>query len=155
MGRIGALASPLAASAVALVAVAALAVARPGGAQDGAPARPAPAGPAASLPARPAPALEPSTESVQRLDAAALVFPRGRPLRLATGQLRLSGIDPEDVRRTLQAWNQRSELLTVRGDGVALAPYLLRNAFDMGPDKLLQVRLGSTNARLVLQLEWR
>jgi hypothetical protein len=152
MGRIRALAAPLAAPALAFLALAALAAARPGGAQDGATAQPATAAPA---PARPSPTLQPSTESVQRLDAAALVFPRKPPLRLATGQLRLSGIDPEDVRRTLQAWNQRSELLTFRGDSVAIAPYLLRNAFDMGPDKLLQVRVGSTNARLVLQLEWR
>jgi hypothetical protein len=103
------------------------------------------------LPAR----LAPCAEEAKQLDLQAIVFaPRPR-VRLLAYRLRLSGVDPEDVRRTLEAYNQQSELATVRRDGVAIAPYLLRDLLRMPPDQLLQVRVGSWNARLVFQFTWR
>ena len=113
------------------------------------PPRPCPDRPA--LPAR----LAPCADAMRELDVHALMFPPDRGVHLLDWQLRISGIDPKDVGRTLQAYNQRSELATVRSDGVAIAPYLLRDAFHMPPDQLLQLRVGSWNARLVFQLTWR
>ncbi len=104
-----------------------------------------------ALPAR----LAPCSESVQRMDVRTLVFPSDPKLHLLDWQLRISGIDPKDIGRTLDAYNRRSELATVRRDGVAIAPYLLRDFLDMPPDQLLQVRVGSWNARLVFQVTWR
>ena len=113
------------------------------------------AAPGAAIPEGDPPGLDPTSASVERLDLDALIFPRDPPVRLLKAQLRISGIDPEDVRRTLEAYNRRSELAQFTPDGLAVAPYLLQRALDLGPDQLLQFRWSGRSGKLVFQFTWR
>ncbi len=98
-------------------------------------------------------ALPPEAE--QRIELGALVFPQHPPIRLLHARLRISGIDPDDVRRTFDAWNRRFELAQWTPDGVAIAPHVLARALDLSPDQLLQLRVTGQAARLVFRLTWR
>jgi hypothetical protein len=112
-----------------------------------------------------APAAPHSTEAVERLalptatasrhELYTLIFPKERAPRLFGGRLRISGIDPEDVGRTLEAYNRRSELAQFSRDSLVLAPYVLQRALDMDRDQLLQLKLSAYTARLVFQFTWR
>jgi hypothetical protein len=93
--------------------------------------------------------------SADRLELATLLFSRDPAPRLLTARLTISGIDPHEVRRTVETYNQSSELLQLSRGNLILAPYLLRQAFDMDPGQLLQVQLSARTARLVFQFSWR
>ena len=113
------------------------------------------AAPGAAIPEGDPPGLDHVPATVERLELATLIFPRDPPVRLLRAQLRISGIDPEDVRRTLEAYNRRSELAQFTPDGLAVAPYLLQRALDLGPDQLLQFRWSGRSGKLVFQFTWR
>jgi hypothetical protein len=93
--------------------------------------------------------------AVEQLELESLVFPSHPPVRLLRAQLRISGIDTEDIRLTLEAYNRRSELAQFTPDGLAVAPYLLQRALDLGPDLLLQFRWSGQAGKLVFRFTWR
>ena len=101
------------------------------------------------------PSLGPTPDAVERVELSSLIFPREPPVRLLRAQLRISGIDPEDVRRTLEAYNRSSELAQFTPDGLAVAPYLLQRALDLSPDLLLQFRWSGQAGKLVFRFTWR
>ena len=101
------------------------------------------------------PPLTLGADTSDRLDLIALIFPRDPPVRLLRTRLRISGIDPEDIRHTLEAYNRRSELAQFTPDGLAVAPYLLQRALDLGPDLLLQFRWSGQAGKLVFRFTWR
>ena len=70
----------------------------------------------------------------------ALLFAPERGPRLLQERLRISGIDPADVSRTLEAYNRRSEIAQFTPDGLAIAPQLLNRALSLEPNQLLQFR---------------
>ena len=94
-------------------------------------------------------------ETPDRLELQALIFPRDPPVRLLHARLRISGIDPEDVRRTLEELNRTSELAQFTPDGLAVAPYLLQHALSLDRDQILQVRWSGPAAKLVFRFTWR
>jgi len=96
-----------------------------------------------------------SDSTTDRLELFTLLFSGERAPRLFAGQLRISGIDPQDVRRTLEAYNRRSELAQFSRESLVIAPYVLQRALDMDRDQSLQVRLSARTARLVFQFTWR
>lgn len=91
----------------------------------------------------------------ERIELQTLIFPRQPAVRLLHWRLRVSGIDPEDVRRTLEEYNRRSELAQFTPDGLAVAPYLLQRALDLSPDLLLQFRWSGQAGKLVFRFTWR
>jgi hypothetical protein len=93
--------------------------------------------------------------AVEQLELESLIFPSHPPVRLLRAQLRISGIDTEDIRRTLEAYNRRSELAQFTPDGLAVAPYLLQRALDLSPDLLLQFRWSGQAGKLVFRFTWR
>jgi hypothetical protein len=95
------------------------------------------------------------TGTPERLELLTLIFPREPPARLLHATLRISGIDPEEVRRTLEEVNRSSELAQFTPDGLAVAPYLLQRALSLDRDQLLQVRWSGRTARLVFRFTWR
>ncbi len=99
--------------------------------------------------------LEHAVATEERIELEALIFPPDPPVRLLRAQLRISGIDPEDVRRTLEEYNRRSELAQFTPDGLAVAPYLLQRALDLSPDLLLQFRWSGQAGKLVFRFTWR
>ena len=62
--------------------------------------------PGAPLPDDEPPCLDLCADTPARVELQTLIFPRDPPVRLLRAQLRISGIDPEDVRRTLEAYNR-------------------------------------------------
>jgi hypothetical protein len=111
--------------------------------------------PGAALPADEPHCLHLCADTSAQVELQALIFPRDPPVRLLRAQLRISGIDPEDVRRTLEAYNRRSELAQFTPDGLAVAPYLLQRALHLDPDLLLQFRWSGRAGKLVFQFTWR
>jgi hypothetical protein len=111
--------------------------------------------PGAAFPDDEPPCLDLCADSPARVELQTLIFPRDPPVRLLRAQLRISGIDPEDVRRTLEAYNQRSELAQFTPDGMAVAPYLLQRALHLSPDLLLQFRFSGQAGKLVFRFTWR
>jgi hypothetical protein len=111
--------------------------------------------PGAVLPEDEPPGLALSPETPARTEFQTLIFPRDPPVRLLRAQLRISGIDPEDVRRTLEAYNSRSEIAQLTPDGLAVAPYLLQRALKLNPDLLLQFRWSGQAGKLVFRFTWR
>lgn len=93
-------------------------------------------------------------ETAARIDLAALLFPR-EPPRLLRAQLRISGIDPEDVRRTLEALNARSEIGQFTPEGFSPAPHVLERMLDLRPDQVLQFRWSGQAGKLVFRFTWR
>ena len=92
--------------------------------------------------------------TTDRVELFTLLFPGERAPRLFGGTLRISGIDPQDVRRTLEAYNRRSELVQFSRGSLVIAPYVLQRALAMDRDQLLQFRLSARTARLVFQFTW-
>ena len=101
------------------------------------------------------PSLALSSDTPDRIELEALIFPRNPAVRLLHWRLRVSGIDAEDVRRTLEEYNRRSELAQFTPDGLAVAPYLLQRALDLSPDLLLQFRWSGQAGKLVFRFTWR
>jgi hypothetical protein len=93
--------------------------------------------------------------TTDRLDLFTLLVPGERAPRLLAGELRLSGIDLQEVQRTLEAYNRRSELAQFSRGSLVVAPYVLQRSLDMEREQLLQVWLSARTARLVLLLTWR
>jgi hypothetical protein len=93
--------------------------------------------------------------TADRVEFSALVFRKDSKPRLLVTNLTISGIDPRDVQRTLQAYNRRSEIANVSGDSVAIGPYVLQRALQMPPEQLLQLRVSSQSAKLVFRMTWR
>jgi hypothetical protein len=110
--------------------------------------------PGAALPDEPS-LLDLCIDTSERAEFHTLIFPRDPPVRLLRAQLRISGIDPEDVRRTVEAYNQRSEIAQFTPDGLAVAPYLLQRALHLSPDLLLQFRWSGQAGKLVFRFTWR
>lgn len=118
---------------------------------------------AAALLVAPAPprAEEPASRlalprtSADRVELTALVFDPDPAPRILQSELTISGIDPWDVRRTLQAYNRTSRLAQITQDSVVLAPYLLQQAFDLKPNQFLQLRLKGQSANLVFRFTWQ
>ena len=92
--------------------------------------------------------------TTDRIELFTLLFPGERAPRLFGRQLRISGIDLQDVQRTLEAYNRRSELAQFSRESLVLAPYVLQRALAMDRDQLLQFRLSARTARLVFQFSW-
>jgi hypothetical protein len=113
------------------------------------------AAPGAALPEDDPPGLDHLPATVEQLELTTLLFPRDPPVRLLRAQLRISGIDPEDVRKTLEAYNRRSEVAQFTPDGLAIAPYVLQRALQLGPDQVLQFRWSGRAGKLVFQFTWR
>lgn len=101
------------------------------------------------------PCLTLCSDTPERIELQTLIFPRQPAVRLLHWRLRVSGIDPEDVRRTLEEYNRRSELAQFTPDGLAVAPYLLQRALDLSPDLLLQFRWSGQAGKLVFRFTWR
>jgi hypothetical protein len=93
--------------------------------------------------------------TASRIELISLVFDPGPAPRILQGELTISGIDPWDVRRTLQAYNLRSELAQITQDSLVLAPYLLQRAFNLRANQFLQLRLKGQSANLVFRLTWQ
>jgi hypothetical protein len=113
------------------------------------------AAPGAALPDDDPPGLDHLPATVEQLELTTLLFPRDPPVRLLRAQLRISGIDPEDVRTTVEAYNRRSEVAQFTPDGLAIAPYVLQRALQLGPDQVLQFRWSGRAGKLVFQFTWR
>jgi multidrug efflux pump subunit AcrB len=84
-----------------------------------------------------------------------LLFAPERGPRLLQERLRISGIDPADVARTLEAYNRRSEIAQFTPDGLAVAPQLLNRALSLQPNQLLQFRWSGQAGKLVFRFTWR
>ena len=93
--------------------------------------------------------------TADRVELSTLIFSRNSAPRLFTGELTISGIDPKDIRRTLDAYNRRSKLAQFTRDSLVVAPFVLQRAFEMDENQLLQVRLSARTARLVFEFTWR
>jgi len=113
------------------------------------------AAPPAAGGAEPLPPLEPSATLHQRVERESLLFPPARGPRLLQERLRISGIDPADVARTLEAYNRRSEIAQFTPDGLAVAPQVLNRALSLQPDQLLQFRWSGQAGKLVFRFTWR
>jgi hypothetical protein len=111
--------------------------------------------PGAVLSADAQPCLDLCTDTPSPVELQTLIFPRDPPVRLLRARLRISGIDPQDVRQTLEAYNRNSEVAQFTPDGLAVAPYLLQRALHLGPDLLLQFRWSGRAGKLVLRFTWR
>ncbi len=111
--------------------------------------------PGAAVPDDEPACLDLCADTPARVELQTLIFPRDPPVRLLRAQLRISGIDPEDVRRTLEDYNRRSELAQFTPDGLAVAPYLLQRALHLNPDLMLQFRWSGMAGKLVFQFTWR
>lgn len=98
--------------------------------------------------------LEPAPVASDRIELAATLFPREPPARLLKENLRISGIDPEDIRRTLESMNRKSELAQFTPDGLAIAPYVIPRALSLDPGMLVQVRFSGRVGKLVLRFNW-
>ena len=105
--------------------------------------------------ADPRPTLQPSVAEQGRVERGVLLFPPERGPRLLKERLRISGIDPADVARTLEAYNRRSEIAQFTPDGLAVAPQLLNRALALEPNQLLQFRWSGPSAKLVFRFTWR
>jgi hypothetical protein len=101
------------------------------------------------------PCLDLCADTPGPVELQTLIFPRDPPVRLLRARLRISGIDPQDVRQTLEAYNRNSEVAQFTPDGLAVAPYLLQRALHLGPDLLLQLRWSGRAGKLVLRFTWR
>jgi hypothetical protein len=93
--------------------------------------------------------------TADRIELITLVFDPAPAPRILQSELTISGIDPWDVRRTLQAYNLRSELAQITLDSVVLAPYLLQRSFHLRSNQFLQLRLKSQSASLVFRFTWQ
>ena len=93
--------------------------------------------------------------TASRIELITLVFDPVPAPRILQSELTISGIDPWDVRRTLQAYNLRSELAQITHDSVVLAPYLLQRAFHLRSNQFLQLRLKGQSANLVFRFTWQ
>jgi len=93
--------------------------------------------------------------TADRVELSTLIFSRNSAPRLFTGELTISGIDPKDIRRTLDAYNRRSKLAQFTRESLVVAPFVLQRAFEMEENQLLQVRLSARTARLVFEFTWR
>jgi hypothetical protein len=113
------------------------------------------AAPGAAIPEDDPAGLDHLPATVEQLELTTLLFPRDPPVRLLRAQLRISGIDPEDVRKTLEAYNRRSEVAQFTPDGLAIAPYVLQRALQLGPDQVLQFRWSGRAGKLVFRMTWR
>lgn len=113
------------------------------------------AAPPAAGGAEPHPGLVPSIAEQDRVERHALLFPPERGPRLLQERLRISGIDPADVARTLEAYNRRSEIAQFTPDGLAVAPQLLNRALSLQPNQLLQFRWSGQAGKLVFRFTWR
>jgi hypothetical protein len=89
------------------------------------------------------------------MEREALLFAPERGPRLLQERLRISGIDPADVSRTLEAYNRRSEIAQFTPDGLAIAPHLLNRALSLEPNQLLQFRWSGQAGKLVFRFTWR
>jgi len=111
--------------------------------------------PGAAVPDDAPPCLDLCVDTPARVELQTLIFPRDPPVRLLRARLRISGIDPQDVRQTLEAYNRESEVAQFTPDGLAVAPYLLQRALDLSPDLLLQFRWSGRAGKLVFRFTWR
>jgi hypothetical protein len=111
--------------------------------------------PGAAVPDDAPPCLDLCVDTPAQVELQTLIFPRDPPVRLLRARLRISGIDPQDVRQTLEAYNRESEVAQFTPDGLAVAPYLLQRALDLSPDLLLQFRWSGRAAKLVFRFTWR
>lgn len=99
--------------------------------------------------------LDPGPDVHARLVLEERAIPHRPEVRLLRERLRISGIEPDDVARTLEAYNRRSEILQFTPEGVALAPHLLDRALALDPGQLLQFRFSGQAAKLVFRMTWR
>jgi hypothetical protein len=111
--------------------------------------------PGAAVPDDEPACLDLCADTPARVELQTLIFPRDPPVRLLRAQLRILSIDPEDVRRTLEDYNRRSELAQFTPDGLAVAPYLLQRALHLNPDLMLQFRWSGMAGKLVFHFTWR
>ena len=111
--------------------------------------------PGAAVPDDAPPCLDLCVDTPARVELQTLIFPRDPTVRLLRARLRISGIDPQDVRQTLEAYNRESEVAQFTPDGLAVAPYLLQRALDLSPDLLLQFRWSGRAGKLVFRFTWR
>ena len=109
---------------------------------------------AAPMAARGEAVLDPPPAVNDRIELSTLLFPREPPARLLREHLRISGIDPEDIRITLEALNRRSELAQFTPDGLAVAPYALPRMLSLDPGTTLQFRFSGRAGKLVLRFAW-
>ena len=93
--------------------------------------------------------------TANRIELVTLVLDPDPAPRILQSELTFSGIDPWDVRRTLQAYNLRSELAQFTQNSVVLAPYLLQRAFNLRSNQYLQLRLRGQSANLVFWFTWQ
>lgn len=93
--------------------------------------------------------------TVKRIELVMLVLDPEPAPRILQSELTFSGIDPWDVRRTLQAYNLRSELAQITQNSVVLAPYLLQRTFNLRSNQYLQLRLKGQSATLVFWFTWQ
>jgi hypothetical protein len=101
------------------------------------------------------PVLDLPAGTPDRLELQSLIFPRDPPARLLRTPLRISGIDPEEVRRFLEELNRGSEVAQFTPDGLAVAPNLLPRALSLDPGQILQVRWSGRAAKLVFRFTWK
>jgi hypothetical protein len=113
------------------------------------------AAPPATGGAEPLPGLRPTLAQRGQVERECLLFPPEHGPRLLRERLRISGIDPDDVGRTLQAYNQRSEIAQFTPDGLAIAPQVMNRALSLAPDQCLQFRWSGRTAKLVFRFTWR
>ncbi|HET8723352.1 MAG TPA: hypothetical protein VFM53_04045 [Anaeromyxobacteraceae bacterium] len=99
--------------------------------------------------------LDPGPAVQARLVLEERAIPTRPGVRLLRERLRISGIEPDDVARTLEAYNRRSEILQFTPEGVALAPHILDRALSLDPGQLLQFRFSGQAAKLVFRMTWR
>jgi hypothetical protein len=93
--------------------------------------------------------------AAKRIELVTLVLDADPAPRILQSELTFSGIDPWDVRRTLQAYNLRSELAQITQDSVVLAPYLLQRTFNLRSNQYLQLRLKGQSVNLVFWFTWQ
>jgi hypothetical protein len=113
------------------------------------------AAPPAAGGAEPGPGLQASVAEHRRVERDALLFAPERGPRLLKERLRISGIDPDDVARTVQAYNLRSEVVQLTPDGLAFAPQVMNRALSLAPGQFLQFRWSGQAAKLVFRFTWR
>ena len=99
--------------------------------------------------------LDPGPVLLARLTLEERAIPRRPEIRLLEERLRISGIEPDDVARTLEDYNRRSEILQFTPEGVALAPHFLDRALALDPGQLLQVRFSGQAAKVVFRMTWK
>jgi hypothetical protein len=113
------------------------------------------AAPGASRTADEVSRLAAAPDTAPRIELHTLLFPREPPARLLRARLTIQGIDPQDVARTVEAYNRRSRIVNFSASGMAVAPFLLGDVFRLDPGQSLAFRWTGQTAKLVFQFSWR